>query len=79
MGAFFLLGIVFGCLTIARLGDIYGRKPIYKLGLFMHLAFSIGICFLQTRNFIILYGLLLVFGMSITARYYVGYSFNIEM
>ena len=26
-----------------------------------------------------MYGLLIVFGMSITARYYVGYSYNIEM
>ena len=79
MGFSFLLGIVVGCLTVARLGDVYGRKPIYKLGLIMHLGFSIGICFLHTRNLVVLYGLLLVFGMSVTARYYVGYSFNIEM
>lgn len=79
MGFSFLLGIVVGCLTVARLGDVYGRKPIYKLGLGMHLCFSTGICFLQTRNLVVLYGLLLVFGMSVTARYYVGYSFNIEM
>jgi len=45
----------------------------------MHLGFSIGICFLQTKNLFVLYGLLIVFGMSLTARYYVGYSFNIEM
>ena len=48
MGVSFLVGIVVGCLTIARLGDIYGRKPIFKLGLYMHLAFSVSICFLQT-------------------------------
>lgn len=79
MGFSFLFGIVVGCLTVARLGDIYGRKPIYKLGLCMHLVFSICICFLKTSNPFILYGLLLFFGMSVTARYYVGYSFNIEM
>jgi len=79
VGTSFLLGIVIGCLTVARLGDVYGRKPIYKLGLGMHLGFSIGICFLQTKNLFVLYGLLIVFGMSLTARYYVGYSFNIEM
>jgi len=79
MGFSFLLGIVLGCLTVARLGDVYGRKPIYKLGLALHLGFSVCICFLQTSNLIVLYGLLLVFGMSVTARYYVGYSYNIEM
>ena len=79
MGFSFLLGIVIGCLTVARLGDVYGRKPIYKLGLYLHLAFSLCICFLKTQNFLLLYGLLLIFGMSLTARYYVGYSFNIEM
>ena len=79
MGVSFLVGIVVGCLTIARLGDVYGRKPIFKLGLYMHLAFSVCICFLQTQNFFVIYTLLLIFGMSVTARYYVGYSFNIEM
>ena len=74
-----MIGIVLGCLTIARLGDVYGRKPIFKLGLYMHLAFSVSICFLQTQNLIIIYSLLMLLGMSVTARYYVGYSFNVEM
>ena len=77
MGASFLFGIVIGCLTIARLGDIYGRKPIYKLGLIMHLGISIALCYLKDP--LIGYITLVVFGMSLTARYYVGYSFNIEM
>ena len=79
MGFSFLIGIVLGCITIARLGDVYGRKPIYMLGLLMHLAFSVCICFLTTQSYIILYTLLVFFGMSVTARYYVGYSFNLEM
>ena len=45
----------------------------------MHLGFSICMCFLTTKNYVILYALLVVFGISMTARYYVGYSFNIEM
>ena len=79
MGFSFLLGIVLGCLTVARLGDIYGRRPIYKLGLIMHLFFAIGITFLRTKNSLLIFTLLIFFGMSVTARYYVGYSFNIEM
>ena len=43
VGAFFLLGIVVGCSTLTRLGDVYGRKPIYILGLLMHLCFMFGI------------------------------------
>lgn len=79
LGFSFLLGIILGCLTISRLGDVYGRKPIYLLGLLMHLAFSVCICFLTTQSYTILYGLLVFFGMSLTARLYVGYSFNLEM
>jgi MFS family permease len=35
IGATFLLGIVFGCLTVTRLGDKYGRKPVYFVGLLL--------------------------------------------
>ena len=79
IGFSFLIGVVLGCLTIARLGDIYGRRPIYLLGLFMHLAFSICIFFVKNNSFILLYALLIFLGMSVTARYYVGYTYNLEM
>ena len=77
IGALFLLGIVVGCSTLTRLGDVYGRKPIYLLGLFMHIFFMIGI--IWSTNKFISYFLLFIFGMSVTARYYVGYTFNLEM
>jgi MFS family permease len=32
-GSFFLLGIVIGCFTIARAGDIYGRRPVFIFGM----------------------------------------------
>lgn len=80
MGFMFLVGIVLGCATIARLGDIYGRKPIYIIGLYMHLAFSVLICLFSGDNSIILlYAMLIFFGMSLTARFYVGYTYNLEM
>ena len=41
IGAVFLFGIVVGCLSLTRLGDIIGRKPIYLLGLIMHLGFMV--------------------------------------
>lgn len=77
VGAFFLLGIVIGCSTLTRLGDVYGRKPIYILGIAMHLSFMFGI--LISRDAFVDYFLLFTFGMSITARYYVGYTYNVEM
>ena len=43
----------------------------------MHLFFMIGI--LITKNKYVAYGLLFIFGMSLTARYYVGYTYNLEM
>lgn len=77
IGALFLIGIVIGCSSLTRLGDIVGRKPIYILGLSMHLFFMTGI--LISTNRMVSYGLLFIFGMSITARYYVGYTYNLEM
>ena len=77
IGAAFLLGIVIGSLTLTRLGDIHGRKPIYILGLVMHLGFMAGIIF--SRNYVLDYILVFIFGLSLTARYYVGYCYNIEM
>ena len=77
IGALFLMGIVVGCSTLTRLGDVIGRKPVYLIGLFMHLFFMIGILISTIK--IVSYALLFIFGMSVTARYYVGYTYNLEM
>ena len=77
IGASFLMGIVIGSLTLTRLGDVHGRRPIFILGLVMHLGFMAGI--LVNTNFIICYILVFIFGLSMTSRYYVGYTYNIEM
>ena len=77
IGSCFLFGIVIGCSTLTRLGDKHGRKPIYMLGIFMHLSFMTGI--LIASNDIICFVLIFIFGMSLTARYYVGYTYNMEM
>lgn len=77
IGAAFLAGIVVGCSTLTRLGDIYGRKPTYMLGLVMHLIFIVAI--LNTYNIYVAYFLLFFFGMSVTAKYYVGYTYLLEV
>ena len=77
IGSAFLFGIVIGCSTLTRLGDVYGRKPIYILGFIMHIGFMIGI--LNTENQYVGYFSIFIFGLSVTARYYVGYTYNLEM
>lgn len=77
IGAAFLAGIVIGCMTLTRLGDVVGRKPIFMLGVVMHIFFTIGL--LLSYNQIADYCLIFIFGMSLTARYYVGYAYNLEM
>ena len=77
VGFMFLLGIVIGCLTLTRLGDYYGRKPIYMLGLVLHLMITLGLIF--SKEPIVDFILLFCLGLSLTARYYVGYTFNVEM
>jgi MFS family permease len=77
IGAIFLLGIVVGCSTLTRLGDVYGRKPIYLLGMIMNLGFTFFT--LGTNSILLMYFMMFVLGLSVTARYYVGYTYNLEM
>lgn len=77
IGSLFLVGIVIGCSTLTRLGDVYGRKPIYIVGLLLHMLCMVSI--LSTTSVVFCYFLLFVFGLSVTSRYYVGYTYNIEM
>lgn len=77
LGFVFLLGIVIGCSTLTKLGDLYGRRPVYLLGQVMNLVLILAI--MTSTNLIADYFLLFFLGLSITSRYYVGYTFNVEM
>jgi putative MFS transporter len=77
IGATFLLGIVFGCLTVTRLGDTYGRKPVYFMGLLLQLAMTIVVIF--STSAIVDYVALFIVGISVTMRYYIGYTYNVEL
>lgn len=77
IGFCFLFGIVVGSSTITRLGDVYGRKPIYLLGLLMNLI--VVVTLIVAKRVLVGYICLFVLGLSVTARYYVGYAYNIEM
>jgi len=77
LGSLFLLGIVVGCLTITKLGDHYGRRPIYLAGLVMNFGLILILMFSiwPWLSLAAIFGL----GLSITARYYVGYTYTVEM
>ncbi len=76
VGATFLIGIVVGCSFVTKMGDKYGRRPVYAMGLFINGAIVMVIIFSHTV--IIDYFCLFMLGISITARYYVGYTYNLE-
>jgi len=76
-GSFFLLGIVIGCFTIARAGDIYGRRPIFILGMISQILMTVGLLLSHSTN--IDYVLLLVMGWAVTGKQFVGYSYLLEL
>jgi hypothetical protein len=77
IGFVFLFGIVIGCLTVVKLADVHGRKPIYMVGLLFNLIVVV-VLILSTNKFLD-FLMLFVLGVSLTMRYYVGYTFNVEM
>lgn len=72
-----MLGIVVGCSTVTKLGDVYGRKPVYLSGMVMNFLLIGGSLFL--KNMLLAWVCLFLLGVSVTARYYVGYTYNLEM
>jgi len=76
VGSLFLVGIVVGCSFVTKMGDNYGRRPVYAAGLFLN-ALMVTIC-VFSKLVIVTYICLFLLGVSITARYYVGYTYNVE-
>lgn len=76
VGALFLVGIVVGCSFITRLGDIYGRRPVYAAGMFIN--FLSVIVIVLTVHASVTVTCMFLLGLSISARYYVGYTYNME-
>lgn len=72
----FLIGIVVGSSTVTKLGDYYGRRPVYLFGLILNFVLIIILIF--ARGVAVAYICIFFLGISITSRYYVGYHFNIE-
>lgn len=77
MGAAFLFGIVVGCSTLTRMGDVKGRKPIYLIGMILNLGCSVSTFF--SYHIFIVYFILFLLGVSVAGRCYVGYTYNLEI
>ena len=76
-GSFFLIGICVGCVTIARAGDIYGRKRAFLISMTTQIVSCVLLLLIRSINF---YYLLLFFlGWAFVGKQVSGYSMVLEM
>ena len=65
-----------GCLIIPRLGDLYGRKPIYLWSMIVQGPVILLLCFINSLP--IMYILVFIFGWSIIGRMSCGFLLLME-
>ena len=66
-----------GSFILPRLADIFGRRPMFLLGLILYIATVVGMIF--ATDIKVLYALLVLGGISETGRYYVAYVYAVEI
>lgn len=66
IGSSFLVGIVIGSVTITRIGDTYGRRLGFGIGIFMQSIVTFMILFTDNYNLACLYVFLI--GFSVTGK-----------
>jgi len=77
IGSMFFVGTFIGSFILPRAADIYGRKPLFLLGLTLYIVVIIGLFFAKSLG--MLYSLMFLGGISETGRYYVAYVYCVEM
>lgn len=77
IGSSFFIGTFLGSFVLPRLADVVGRKPIFLLGLVLYIVTVVGMIF--AKDVYVLYGLLVLGGISETGRYYVAYVYAVEI
>lgn len=77
IGSMFFVGTFTGSFILPRAADVYGRKPLFLIGLSIYIAVVIALLFNKSLYF--LYVLLFFGGISETGRYYVAYVYAVEM
>mmetsp|Transcript_28234 Transcript_28234/g.37664 ORF Transcript_28234/g.37664 Transcript_28234/m.37664 type:complete len:181 (-) Transcript_28234:911-1453(-) len=73
----FFVGTFLGSFVLPRAADIYGRKPLFLIGLTLYIAVVVALYF--NRSLPLLYTLMFLGGVSETGRYYVAYVYCVEM
>ena len=77
IGASFFVGTFAGAFVLPRASDVYGRKPLFLLGLVIYFGVVTSSYFV--RNLYLLYFIIFMGGISETGRYYVAYVYAVEM
>ncbi len=77
IGSMFFVGTFAGSFVLPRAADIYGRKPLFLIGLALYIVVTIALFFVSSLGW--LYFLLFLGGISETGRYYVAYVYCVEM
>lgn len=77
IGSMFFGGTFVGSFILPRMADIYGRKPLFLLGLALYICVVIALFFANSLG--MLYALMFLGGISETGRYYVAYVYCVEM
>ena len=73
----FFVGTFSGSFILPRASDIYGRKPLFLIGLSLYICVVIALFFVNSLW--LLYVMMFLGGISETGRYYVAYVYAIEM
>ena len=76
IGSAFFAGTFVGSFILPRAADIYGRKPIFLLGLVIFIGVVVASLFDKSLG--LCYFLLFMGGISETGRYYVAYVYCVE-
>ena len=77
IGSMFFVGTFSGSFILPRASDIYGRKPLFLIGLSLYICVVFTLFFVNSLP--LLYVLMFLGGISETGRYYVAYVYAIEM
>lgn len=75
-GALFFVGVTSGSLILPRLSDKYGRRKMALLGNLLHIIPAILFLISHNLNFSLL--LILIMGVGMSGRVFVGYIFMTE-
>ena len=77
IGSSFFIGTFSGSFVLPRASDVYGRKPLFLIGLVIY--FFVVTAGYFVTNLYMLYFIIFMGGISETGRYYVAYVYAMEM